>query len=124
MRPLATITLFVGLWLVPVNVSAQESYTQKRTEEIVASFNKQKYALKEKYGVRKEKYKEVRSEPAIKQNSRDYSGVYEVSDFCFVINIQVGSDGSVKAFGSELVTEALGRRVGLDLKAQTSPVQY
>ena len=100
MRPLAIITL-LGFWLIPVNATPQESYTQKRTQEIVASFNKQKYAVKEKYGVRREKYKEVRSEPVIKQNIRDYSGVYEVSDLGHLINIQVGSDGNVKAIGSE-----------------------
>jgi hypothetical protein len=101
MRPLFIITLFVGFWPIPVNGISQESYTQKRTEEIVASFNKQKYAVKEKYGVRKEKYKKVSSEPVIKQNIRDYSGVYEVSDLGYLINIQVGSDGNVKAIGSE-----------------------
>ena len=99
MHPLSIITLLVGLGLIPVNAIAQESYIQKRTQEIVASFNKQKYAVKEKYGVRSEKYKRVVSEPVIKQSIRDYSGVYEVSDLGYLINIQVGSDGSVKATG-------------------------
>src|SRR5207247_1192609 len=101
MRPLSVITLFVGFWLIPVNAISQESYTQKRTQEIVASFNKQKYAVKEKDGVRREKYKKVVSEPVIKQNIKDYSGVYEVSDLGYRIDIQAGSDGSVKATGFE-----------------------
>src|SRR5258705_10241876 len=101
MRPLSIITLLVGFWLIPVNAIPQESYAQKRTQEIVASFNKQKYAVKEKYGVRSEKYKRVVSEPVIKQNIRDYSGVYEVLDLGYLINIQVGSDGNVNAIGSE-----------------------
>jgi len=101
MRPLSMITLLVGFWLIPVNAISQESYAQRRTQEIVASFNKQKYAVKEKYGVRSEKYKKVRSEPVIKQNIRDYSGVYEESDLGYLINIQVGSDGKVEARGSE-----------------------
>jgi hypothetical protein len=101
MRPLSIITLLVGLWLLPANAMAQESTTQKRTQEIVAAFNKQKYAVKEKYGVRREKYKKVISEPVIKQNVRDYSGVYEVSDLGYLINIQIGSDNNVKATGSE-----------------------
>ena len=101
MRPLSIITLLVGFWLIPVNAISQESYTQKRTQEIVASFNKQKHKVKEKYGVRTEAYKKVVSEPWIKPNIRDYSGVYEASDFGYLINLQVGSDGSVKAFGSE-----------------------
>jgi hypothetical protein len=65
MCPLSIITLLAGFWLIPVNAILQESYTQKRTQEIVASFNKQKYVVKEKYGVRREKYKRVRSEPVI-----------------------------------------------------------
>jgi hypothetical protein len=101
MRPLPIITLLVGFWLIPVNAISQDSYTQSRTREIVASFNKQKYKVKEKYDVRREKYKKVVSEPLIKQDIRDYSGVYEVSDFGYLINIQVGSDGDVKAIGSE-----------------------
>ena len=101
MRLLSVITLLVGFWLIPVNAISQESYTQKRTQEIVASFNKQKYAVKEKDGVRREKYKKVVSEPVIKQNIKDYSGVYEVSDLGYRIDIQAGSDGSVKATGSE-----------------------
>ena len=109
MRPLSIITLFVGFWLIPVNAISQESYTQKRTQEIVASFNKQKYAVKEKYGVRTEKYKRVVSEPAIKQNIRDYSGVYEVSDLGHLINIQVGSDGKVEAIGSEPANGGTGQ---------------
>ena len=101
MRPLSIVTILVGFWLLPVNAIAQECDTQKRTQEIVAAFNKAKYAVKEKYGVRKEKYKKVVSEPVTKQNIRDYSGVYEASDFGYLINIQVGSNGDVKAIGSE-----------------------
>jgi hypothetical protein len=101
MRPLSIITLLLGFWLIPVNAISQDSSTQKRTEEIVASFNKQKHAVKEKNGVRIEKYKRVLSEPVIKQNIRDYSGAYEVPDMGFFINIQVGSDGRIKATGSE-----------------------
>ena len=101
MRPLSIIALLVSFWLAPVNAVCQESYTQKRTQEIVASFNKQKDAVKEKYGVRTEKYKRIVSEPVIKQDIRDYSGVYEVSDLGYLINIQVGSDGRVEGIGSE-----------------------
>lgn len=103
MRPLSIITLLLGFWLVPPIAISQESNTQRstqsRTQEIVASFNKEKNLVVEVYGVKKEKYKRVVSEPAIKQNIRDYSGVYEVSEMGYLINIQVGSDGSVKATG-------------------------
>ena len=37
----------------------------------------------------------------IRENIRNYSGVYEATDFGYLINIEVGSDGSIKAIGSE-----------------------
>jgi len=74
MRPLFIITLLIVCCLIPVSAVSQESDAQKRTEEIVASFNKQKYAVKEKHGVRMEKYKKVQSEPVIKQNLRIIRG--------------------------------------------------
>ena len=101
MRPLSILTLFLSFCLVPLTAISQQSDAQRRTQEIVASFNKMKHKVVEVYGIKKEKYKRVVSEPAIKQNIRDYSGVYEGSDMCYLINIQVGSDGSVKATGSE-----------------------
>jgi len=110
MRPLfisalrvSIITLFFGLWLVPVSAVSQESDKQKRTQEIVAYFNKEKHVIKEKFGIRKEKYKKIVSEPVIRQDIRDYSGVYEVEGLGFLIDIQVGHDGKVTATGSEPV---------------------
>ena len=103
MRPLSIVMLFVGVWLIPVSALSQESGNQKRTQEIVAYFNKEKHVVKEKFSVRKEKYKKVVSEPVIKQNIKDYSGVYEVEGLGFLIEIQVGNDGTVKATGAEPV---------------------
>jgi hypothetical protein len=48
-----------------------------------------------------EKYKDVRSEPVARQNVNDYSGVYEVPELGYVINLQVGSDGRAQANGLE-----------------------
>jgi len=94
MRALALITLIVAC-------SVTAASQQTRAQEIAASFTKFKHETKEKYGFRKEKYKDVKSEPAVKQNTRDYAGVYEVPDLGYVINIQVGSDGAVRASGFE-----------------------
>ena len=55
--------------------------------------------MKEKHGVRREKYKEVRSEPALRQDVRDYSGTYEVPDLGYRLTIQVASDGRMEASG-------------------------
>ena len=64
----------------------------------------------------KEKYKKIVSEPVTKQNIRDYSGVHEVSDRGYLINIQVGSDGNVKAIGSEPANGGTGQLVHDGLK--------
>ena len=80
-----------------------QSAVQTRTRAIVASFNKSKHAVKEKHGVRVEKYKEIRSEPVVKENTRDYVGSYEVPDFGFSLELRVDSKGNVAATGYEPV---------------------
>jgi hypothetical protein len=87
----------IGL-LVACAVSAF-SQQVSRAQTLAAAFNKHKEAVKEKYGVRMEKYKDVRSEPLVRQNIADYSGAYEVSELGYVINLRVGSDGRVQANG-------------------------
>ena len=96
-------TYFMILLVFACVISAvsQQPSSQSRAQTIAASFNKQKHAVKEKYGVRMEKYKDVRSEPVVKRNLAEYSGRYEMTDLGFVINIQVGTDGRVMANGYE-----------------------
>ncbi|MBO0861944.1 MAG: hypothetical protein J2P21_26325 [Chloracidobacterium sp.] len=83
--------------------STQAPDAQKRADEIVASLNKKKVMVKEKYGVRREKYKEVRCEPVVKANPSEHSGTYEVSDLNlgYSLTIRVGDDGRVDAHGHE-----------------------
>ncbi|HYS70273.1 MAG TPA: hypothetical protein VEM14_08535 [Gemmatimonadaceae bacterium] len=76
-----------------------------RTQAIVASFNKSKHVIKEKRGVRKEKYLDVRSVPATKQNLVDYSGTYEAS-VGFRLRLRVDAGGRVEGTGSEPVDDA------------------
>jgi len=98
MRTFLLITLLI---VGSVDAVSQQQSSETRTREIAASFNKVKHAVKEKNGVRIEKYKEVRHESVVKPNKSDYSGIYEVSDMPYVITIQVTSDGQVQASGSE-----------------------
>jgi hypothetical protein len=79
--------------------SSQSSGVQARTHVIVASFNKHKHVIKEKRGVRMEKYKDVRSAPAIKANPRDYSGSYEVETVGFHLDLTVDANGNVTGSG-------------------------
>ena len=98
MRTFVVIVLLVAC---AASVISQQLSSQTKARETAAAFTKNKHVVKEKYGVRMEKYKDVRSEPAVKSNVRDYSGVYEVQDLGYVISIQVGSDGRIQANGSE-----------------------
>ena len=94
------VIIVISLLLVCF-ASGSSQQISSRAQEIAASFNKHKNVIKEKYGVSREKYKDVQSQPVAKQNIRDYSGVYEVYDSGDVIEIKVGSDGTVQANGSE-----------------------
>ena len=76
-----------------------------RTQAIVASFNKSKHVIKEKRGVRMEKYKEVRSVPVAKQNPADYSGTYEASEG-LRLQLRVDANGHAAGTGSEPVDDA------------------
>jgi hypothetical protein len=76
--------------------------SELRTQTIVASFNKSKHVVKEKRGVRKEKYLDVRSVPAVKQNPADYSGAYEdLSAMGFSLRLRVSPNGLVEGTGYE-----------------------
>ena len=73
--------------------------TDTRTRAIVASFNKSKHAVKEKHGIRKEKYLDVRSEAVVKENPADYSGEYEEAGLGFSLRLRVDRDGKVEGTG-------------------------
>lgn len=104
MRKRLTIVVLLSLWLmpslIPSNAIAQGLSAQRRTQEIVASFNKSKHSIKERHGVRVEKFKEIRSEPEVRKAAADYAGTYE-TDSGYAFHIQVGADGRVEANGTE-----------------------
>ncbi len=83
---------------------AQRSTVQARTQAIVASFNKSKHVVKEKRGVRVEKYKEVRSAAAIRSNVRDYAGPYEADGMGLSLDLKVDASGNLSANGYEQVS--------------------
>jgi hypothetical protein len=79
---------------------ARVAGSELRTQAIVSSFNKSKHVMKEKHGVRKEKYIDVRSVPVVRQNPADYSGAYE-ADFGFSLRLNVDGSGMVEGTGHE-----------------------
>ena len=85
----------------PAQQQVSSATARTRTNVIVASFNKNKHVVKDKRGVRTEKYKRVESEPVVKANPQDYSGTYEVPDLGFAVQLRVNRDGSVEGSGYE-----------------------
>ena len=99
MHTLAIIGLSIACSCV--SVFTQQPSGQARAEAIAANFNKHKDVVKEKRGVVTKKYLDVRNEPVVKHNNRDYAGEYQAGDLGHLINIQVGTDGSIRGNGSE-----------------------
>ena len=95
---------------------ATASDAQTRTQAIVASFNKFKHVAKEKYGIRREKYKKVQSELVVKANPEDYSGTYEIPDLGFAMHLRVDHSGKVEGDGYEPLMQDPAVRRAFTLK--------
>ena len=102
MRRLLIAALGLVLCLAAFGVGAARGSqdSASRARELAASFSKSKHEVKEKRGVRVEKFKDVRSEPAPKPDARAYSGEYEAHYGC-ALSLHVGADGRAEATGSE-----------------------
>jgi hypothetical protein len=85
----------------PAQIAASARDPQARTRAIAASFSKFKSLSKEKYGIRKEKYLKVESQPAVKENREEYSGTYEIPDLGFAMHLRVDHSGKVEGDGYE-----------------------
>ena len=113
MRILAPTIIMLASTTLVASASAQTvssaSEAQSRTRVIAASFSKFKNVSKTKRGITKSKYLRVTSEPAVRTNPADYSGVYEVSDFGLALNLNVDSRGVVTGSGTEPLTEDVRR---------------
>ena len=96
MRIFVAIALFVAC---AVSVVSQQQSSQSRAEMIATAFNKQKHVIKAKLGVTREKFKDVRNEPLVRQNAQEYAGAYEVQGLGYVLQLQVRSDGRIEAKG-------------------------
>src|SRR5215210_5051448 len=72
-----------------------------RAQAIAASFSKSKHVVKERRGVRREKYRDVKSVPAVRANPASYSGIYEEPEFGFSLQLVVSADGKAEGTGHE-----------------------
>jgi hypothetical protein len=73
--------------------------TSSKADTILRAFNKRKHVVKEKFGVRVEKFKEVRSVPVVMNDIRAYAGVYTVPDLRFSLTLHVDTAGKVSGTG-------------------------
>ncbi len=90
----AALVLSIGL---SDTVFAQD--TEQRTQNLVAALGKTKYKKKEKKNFSFELYIDIRSEAVVKNNVRDYAGVYQSSDANYRIELRVAADGKVEGNG-------------------------
>jgi hypothetical protein len=100
-----TIALaLTSLAVAPIQLDAQNPSSSQsasaRTSQLVAMFTKHKHVVKDKRGVREEKYKDVRTIPATRDNPSSYSGDYD-GGLGFALHLTVKSDGSVAGSGEE-----------------------
>src|SRR5438552_18379504 len=84
-----------GVLVINAGIALSQETSAQRARVIVASFNKKKHVVREKKGIRVEKYKEIRSEPVILRDIRDYSGSYEAEDLGLSLDLQVDSNRSI-----------------------------
>jgi hypothetical protein len=92
-------------WGMTVIAIGQVSDSHARMQELVASLNKEKYEVKEKFGVRKEKYKRIKTEPVIKTDPRDYAGFYEDPDLGNAIELKADVNGRLVGSGYDSIAE-------------------
>ena len=104
-----SVSLAIVSALPAVAQQTSAASAQARSNVIAASFSKSKSMSKEKFGIRKEKYLKVQSEPAVRPNPADYSGTYAVPDMDFGLQLQVNHDGTFNGTGFEPLSDNVRR---------------
>ncbi|MCW3106664.1 MAG: hypothetical protein JWQ09_1170 [Segetibacter sp.] len=83
--------LIATAFCIQVSVFAQQMEPKERAAFIAKEeFSKSKYRKVEKYGITKEKSKVIISTPVIKQDIKEYAGVYKANghDYMLTLNIE------------------------------------
>ena len=106
----AAIALFVSAFVNVTPASAQQRTANARAVELAASFSKFKHVVKDRRGVRREKYKDVRSEPVVRSNLQTLSGTYREAGWPFALHLRVDQDGRVEGTGEDPVQDGVFRR--------------
>jgi hypothetical protein len=96
MSKFALLVLFVFCLGLTNAVQAQDS--QAKTDALIAALAKTKYKKKEKKNVSIEIYIDIKSEPVVKNNIREYAGVYE-AESDYRLELRVSDGGKVEGNG-------------------------
>ena len=103
----AALILFVFCFvLLGDTLYAQDA--QARTDALVAALAKTKYKKKEKKNISIEIYIDIKSEPVVKSNRSEYSGVYEADGYR--LDLRVNADGSAEGSGYDRFGDSAGRQ--------------
>jgi len=94
-----TLALAILLAVFAATATTRQLSSQSRAQQLAAAFSKHKQRQVATRGVSKVKYKDVRTQPDVKQDIAEYSGVYQVTDLGDVIELRIGSDGRIQAHG-------------------------
>ncbi len=93
------ILIVVLVFSIELNDTIFAQDAEQKTQSLVAALGKTKYKKKEKKNVSFELYIDIKSEAVVKNNVRDYSGVYESSDAGYRIELRVSADGKIEGSG-------------------------
>ena len=96
MSKFAVLILFVFCFVLSDAVYAQNAQT--RTDALIAGLDKTKYKKKEKKNISIELYVEIKNEAVVKQDVREYAGVYE-AESDYRLDLRVGADGAIEGSG-------------------------
>ena len=78
-----------------LDIFAQDA--QQKTQDLIAALGKTKHKKKEKKGFFSESYSEIKNEPVVKNNIREYAGVYESPGYR--LELSISADGVVTGSG-------------------------
>lgn len=109
MNVIFALGMLLRLLLAPVTMVTQGNEPQKRVREILASLNRKEHRVVERHGVKVEKYREIRSEPVVKSDIKEYAGTYVATDIDYSITVRFESDGAIAAEGFETSAAAGGQ---------------
>ncbi|HEY8563542.1 MAG TPA: hypothetical protein VIL74_24400 [Pyrinomonadaceae bacterium] len=107
MTKFAALILFVFCFVLLGDTLHAQS-AQARTDALVAALAKTKYKKKEKKNISIEIYIDIKSEPVVKSNPSEYSGVYEADGYR--LDLRVNANGSAEGSGYDRVGDGSARQ--------------